>query len=94
MWPHYFLIMRTTLTLDDTLVTVLKKKAAEKGVPFKSVVNQALRYGLEAMDEPGGSPAPYQTHTRRLGLRTGLDRDKLGQIADELEDEQQVSERQ
>lgn len=39
--------MRCPLALDDTLVTALKKKAAEKGVPFKSVVNQALRFGLE-----------------------------------------------
>ena len=72
MWPHHFLIMRTTLTLGDTLVTALKKKAAEKGVPFKSIVNQALRFGLETMDESDDSPAPYQTRTRRLGLRTRL----------------------
>lgn len=39
--------MRTTLTIEDSLAELLKKQAHETGKPFKQVVNEALRAGLE-----------------------------------------------
>lgn len=44
--------MRTTLTVDDALLSLLKKRAAERDVTLKTVVNQALRLGLDAMERP------------------------------------------
>lgn len=38
--------MRTTLTLDDDLAVILKRRADETGRPFKEVVNEAIRAGL------------------------------------------------
>jgi hypothetical protein len=39
--------MRTTLTLDDPLAEDLRRLAAESGKPFKVVVNDTLRAGLQ-----------------------------------------------
>ncbi len=40
--------MRTTLTLDDDVASLLKKEARKSGEPFKQVVNRAIRLGLTA----------------------------------------------
>jgi hypothetical protein len=39
--------MRTTLTIDDGLLRQLRQKALDTGKPFKLVVNETLRAGLE-----------------------------------------------
>jgi hypothetical protein len=38
--------VRTTLTLDDDVASLLKKEARKSGEPFKQVVNRFLRLGL------------------------------------------------
>ena len=38
--------MRTTLTIDDDLAGILQRKSRELDLPFKQVVNTALRIGL------------------------------------------------
>jgi hypothetical protein len=38
--------MRTTLTLNDDLAVLLKKKMDESGETFRDVVNRVLRVGL------------------------------------------------
>ncbi|MDA3939672.1 MAG: hypothetical protein PF693_10215 [Spirochaetia bacterium] len=78
--------MRTTLTLNDNLILILKKKALENNVPFKTMVNQTLQLGLEAMEKPVKYKQKYKTPTRSLHLGTGYDHDKLGQISEEIED--------
>jgi hypothetical protein len=40
--------VRTTLTLDDDLAVLLRQEAETTGLPFRTVVNDALRRGLEA----------------------------------------------
>lgn len=50
--------MRTTLTLDADVRSLLERRVRERGVSFKEAVNDALRAGL------GGSSAaaePYRT---------------------------------
>lgn len=42
--------MRTTLTLEPDVATMLKKAVAAGNRSFKDVVNVALRTGLTAMD--------------------------------------------
>lgn len=44
--------MRTTLTLDPDVAAMLKKAVASSRKNFKEVVNQALRLGLSASDQP------------------------------------------
>jgi len=78
--------MRTTLTLDDDLAGLLKRRARDLGVPFKETVNRTIRAGLGEIAAVRRHPAP-RTIPHSFGLRPGIDPDKLGQLADELEAE-------
>jgi hypothetical protein len=78
--------MRTTLTIDDDLAGLLKRRARELGLPFKDVVNRTLRAGLGEQARPRRHPAP-KTIPHAFGFRPGIDLDKLNQLADELEAE-------
>lgn len=78
--------MRTTLTIDDDLAGLLKRRARELGVPFKDAVNGAIRAGLGEAAKPRRGKVP-RTAPHSFGFRPGVDLDKLGQLADELETE-------
>jgi hypothetical protein len=76
--------MRTTLTIDDDLAGLLKRKARELGVPFKEVVNRALRAGCAAAERPKAQ-ALIKTRPHSFGFKPGVDLDRLNQLADDLE---------
>lgn len=77
--------MRTTLTIDDQLSVALREAASRSGKPFKQVVNEALRKGLNALEHPPGRP--YRMKPASLGkLRPGINLDKALELADGLED--------
>jgi hypothetical protein len=57
--------MRTTFTLDDDVAARLK--AAAKDRPFKTVVNEALRAGLAALEKRAPARRPYRTRGFNLG---------------------------
>jgi hypothetical protein len=78
--------MRTTLTIDDDLAGLLKRRARELGLPFRDVVNRTLRAGLGEAAKPARHAAP-ETIPHAFGFRPGIDLDKLNQLADELEAE-------
>lgn len=78
--------MRTTLTLDDDLAGLLKRRARELGVPFKEAVNRTIRTGLGEAATARRHPAP-KTVPHSFGMKPGIDPDRLGQLADELEAE-------
>ena len=78
--------MRTTLTLDDDVATILERERRRKGLTFKEIVNATLRRGLAAEQ---AVPAARRVVTRPHDFRfkPGIDLDKLNQLADELEAE-------
>ena len=78
--------MRTTLTIDDDLAGLLKRRARELGVPFKEAVNRTIRAGLREAAKTRRGAAP-KTIPHSFGFRPGVDLDKLGQLVDELEAE-------
>ena len=78
--------MRTTLTLDDDLAGLLRRRARELGVPFREALNRAIRSGLGEAARPRRGAAP-KTVPHSFGFRPGVDLDKLNQLADELEAE-------
>ena len=78
--------MRTTLTLEPDVALKLKRRMAAKKLTLKAAVNQALRVGLAAEDLPARKPFRVEPHS--FGFRPGIDQDKLGQLADQLEDEE------
>jgi hypothetical protein len=67
--------MRTTLTLDDDVAMLLKKRADESGHSFREVVNRALRVGLLG-DRPSGDapniPQPHSMGGARVDLEQAL----------------------
>ncbi len=52
--------MRTTLTLDDDVALALRQICAERGIAFKTAVNQTLRAGLVSARGPAASDVPYR----------------------------------
>ena len=77
--------MRTTLTLDPDVAAKLRSKARRTGRPFKDVVNEALRIGLQS-DRDKGRRSVFEVKTRDLGrLSTGLNVDNVGDLLERLE---------
>lgn len=52
--------MRTTLTLDDDVVALLRRAVRKRKASLKTVVNEALRHGLRDLAAP---PAPRPAYT-------------------------------
>jgi hypothetical protein len=59
--------MRTTLTLDDDVASLLKRLHKARGGRFKDLVNEALREGLRYLTTPRRKPPPFQTRSVDLG---------------------------
>lgn len=81
--------MRTTLTLESDVADALQREARRTGRPFKAVVNDALKRGLGLARRAARVP-PFEVHPRALGLKPGIDANRLNQLADELEVEAQA----
>lgn len=75
--------MRTTLTIDDDLAGILRRRSVELGKSFKTVVNDALRKGLAEKLEK--TPRNVMVRPHDFGPAPGVDFDRLNQLADELE---------
>ena len=82
--------MRTTLTLEDHLAAQLQAAARKRKLPFKQIVNDALRKGLASLDEPRKTK-PFRIKPVSMGVKPGIDYDKLNQLLDEMEAEHTVS---
>jgi len=81
--------MRTTVTLDADLASRLKELARHRRISFKSVINAAIRAGLDAGTDRARL---YLEKTRDLGVQPGVDLTKALQLATALEDEQAIDE--
>ena len=81
-------IMRTTLTLDQAVAERVRQRMNSEGGTLKSVINDALREGLRVLEHGKPSPPKFVVKPHAFGLRPGIDPDKIGQYADDLEDEE------
>jgi hypothetical protein len=84
MSGHYLPGVRTTLTLDDDVAARLQSESRRLGRPFKDVVNDCLRRGLEAKRQLR-SAKPFQVRARPLGVRQGLDYDNVADLLEQIE---------
>jgi hypothetical protein len=55
--------VRTTLTIDDDVATLLEKERVHSGEPFKQVVNRILRSGLAYEAKPA-----FKVRARKIGI--------------------------
>jgi hypothetical protein len=58
--------VRTTLTLDDDVASLLNKEVRRSGESFKQAVNRFLRLGLNASKRP--TRKPFRVKPLNLGL--------------------------
>lgn len=77
--------MRTTVTLDDDTLAVIRRRMRDQGVSFKTALNDAIREGAGSRPEP----SPFETRTFDLGVPT-VNLDRALQLAAELEDEELI----
>ena len=78
--------MRTTVTLDPDVESMLRKAMRKRSLSFKEALNQALRVGLAA--KPSGAPRRYRLKTFRMGFQPGAQIDKALSLAAAMEDEE------
>ena len=76
--------MRTTLTIDDDVATLLKKENRRSGEPFKQTVNRCLRIALTSSPRRA-QPKPFKVTPIDLQLPEGVNLDKTSAILEALE---------
>ena len=59
--------MRTTMTLEKDVAARLEQMARKRRQPFKAIVNEALRAGLDVLDKPARVRTPFETTGFDLG---------------------------
>jgi hypothetical protein len=83
---HRDAFMRTTLTLDADVAAKARRGAAKLGKPFKSVINSALRIGLDEVLKPPAAK-PYRAKSFPMGLKPGFSYDNIGELLAQAEGE-------
>lgn len=78
--------MRTTLTLDEDVLDKARALTAKLNTPFKEVINQALRIGLEEVGKPTRKRR-YRTKPNPMGLRKGYNLDNVQELLSQAEGE-------
>ena len=79
--------MRTTIDLDDVLLTRLRDEAHREGVSFRALLHRVILRGLEPPATV--KQIEYKAPSFSMGeVREGFDLVKARWIADDLEDEE------
>ena len=87
--------MRTTLSIEPAVAEHIRKRMEAKEQTLKSVINEALRVGLRTLEQSESgvrNKLPrFVVRPHRLELRPGIDPDRLGRFAEEVEEEDMVA---
>ena len=78
--------MRTTLSIDDDVIERARAVAAKLSTPFKTIINEALRAGLDQVEQPA-KQRRYETKPHKMGLRQGLNIDNIQELLAQIEGE-------
>jgi hypothetical protein len=78
--------MRTTLSIDDDVMERARSVAAKLSTPFKTVVNEALRAGLDQVEQPA-KQRRYKTKPHQMGLCHGRNLDNIQELLAQIEGE-------
>jgi hypothetical protein len=77
--------MRRTLTLDDDVAANLKAEWRRAGRPFREIVNETLRRGLESR-RVTARRRTFKAAVRDLGdLKPGLSLDNVAELIGQVE---------
>ncbi|MGD8292847.1 MAG: type II toxin-antitoxin system VapB family antitoxin [Desulfobacterales bacterium] len=78
--------MRTTLSIDDDVLERARAVAAKLRTPLKTIINEALRTGLDYVEQPA-KQRPYKTKPHKMGLRNGRNLDNIQELLAQIEGE-------
>lgn len=78
--------MRTTLTIDDDVLDRARALSEKLRTPFRRVVNDALRAGMETVEGPA-KMRRYRTEPRKMGLIAGKSLDNIHDLLAQTEGE-------
>jgi len=78
--------VRVTIILEDDVVERVRSAATRLRTPFRKVVNEALRAGLEKV-EASATQRPYSTEPHEMGLKPGVDLDDIQGLLARIEGE-------
>jgi len=78
--------MRTTLVIDDDVLGRAREVALRLQEPFRRVINEALRAGLETVEAPAKS-RPFRTRPHKMGLKPGRNLDNVQELLAVVEGE-------
>ena len=78
--------MRTTITIDNDVLERARSISTKLCTTFKTVINEALRAGLENMEQPV-KRRPYKTKPRKMGLKAGRNIDNIQELLAQIEGE-------
>jgi hypothetical protein len=83
--------MRTTLTIETAVAQQLRAVMRKQKLSLKDAVNEALRAGLPQVGKHPANRKPFALIPFSMGLKPGIDPDKISQYADELDDAEKLS---
>jgi hypothetical protein len=78
--------MRTTLSIDDDVIEKARAISAKLRKPFRMIVNEALRAGLDQVGRPA-KQRKYKTEPHPMGLRAGRNMDNTQELLAQAEGE-------
>jgi len=78
--------MRTTINLDEDVLDKARALKDKLDIPFKAVINRALRIGLKRVEEPSRRRT-YRTEPHSMGLRRGYNLDNIQEVLAQSEGE-------
>ena len=78
--------MRTTLNIDDDVLEKARAIASRRRAPFRQVINEALRAGLDSVAASAKNRA-YRTEPHRPGLKRGRNLDNIQKLIAQAEGE-------
>jgi hypothetical protein len=78
--------MRTTLTIDDDVLERARTLSAKLRTPFKTIINEALRSGLDHVERPTKKKL-YKTKPHAMGLKSGRNLDNIQELLSQIEGE-------
>ncbi|MCH9698549.1 MAG: DUF2191 domain-containing protein [Gammaproteobacteria bacterium] len=76
--------MRTTLNIDDQILTMAKHRAIEEGIPLTRVVENALRDAFLSTEEKKSEI--HLLTVNGAGVRPGIDLDNTSSLLDIMEE--------
>ena len=75
--------MRTTLTLDPDVASLVEQHRQASALSLKQTINDLLRLGLIAAKQL--SPKPFVVKPRAMGLPLGMSYDNIGELLESLD---------